>query len=78
MEYVVLNSGFGDFDIEKCNPLGTVKSSMAVEYMSCPAQQYSESVRTIGGPRDVGIEVVFIPSCCFVVASQDISRERMH
>lgn len=78
MEYVVLNSGFGDFDIEKCKPLGTVKSRMAVEYMSCPAQQYSDGVRTIRGPRDVGIEVVFIPSRCFIVASQNIGRERMH
>ena len=29
IEYDVLNSGIVDLDIEKCNPLGTVKSKIA-------------------------------------------------
>ena len=30
MEYDVLKSGFGELDIERCNPRGMLKSSMAV------------------------------------------------
>lgn len=30
MEYDVLKSGFGDLDTERCNPRGTLKSSIAV------------------------------------------------
>ena len=30
MEYDVLKSGFGDLDIERCKPRGTLKSSIAV------------------------------------------------
>jgi len=31
MEYVVWNNEFGDFDMERCSPRGTVKSRMAGE-----------------------------------------------
>ena len=78
IEYVVLKRGFGDLDIPKCSPLGTLKSRRAVLASGrCPAYM-DRGLLTIGRPREVGIEVVLIPASLFVVAAKNVGRERMH
>lgn len=34
--------------------------------------------RTIGGPRKVCVQVVFVPASSLVIATQDIGRKRVH
>ena len=71
MEYVVWNNEFGDFDMERCSPRGTVKSRMASgeERHHHRIASNTTRARTIRGPGKVGEQVVFIPTGSFVVAT---------
>ena len=61
-----MNSEFGDFDIEKLSPLGTAKSRIAGAHTQMGAQitlAHRRRVQlTIGGPCQVHVKVVFVPS----------------
>ena len=77
MEYDVLKSGFGDFDIERCKPRGIWKSSIAI---SQPLEQSTnhEGKRTTGRPGQIRIEIILIPTRRLVITPQDIRSEWMH
>lgn len=64
--------------MEKWTPLGTVKSKMAGEELVTTATRTIELWHTIRRTSEIGVEVVFIPSCRFVVAPENIWRERVH
>jgi len=71
--------------MERCRPRGTVKSRTAVDHhhhlsLGCLRVRDEKKVtrRTIGGPRKIGVQVVFVPASSLVVATQDIGCKRVH
>lgn len=68
MEYDVLKSGFGDFDIERCNPRGTLKSSIAVSRLQDRKKGYTRGP-TAGRPGQISIKIIFVPTSCLVITS---------
>ena len=42
-----------------------------------PGSKYGGRL-TIRGAGQVRVQVIFVPSCCLVIAPQDIVRKRMH
>jgi hypothetical protein len=71
MEYVVLNSALGDLEMDRCSPFGTVKSRIA----NLRGHEQNRSIgkkHTIRGTCQVAEEVVLVPSCDFIVGTEDI------
>ena len=59
MEYDVLKSGFGDLEMEKWRPLGTLKSRRAVEYRGIVNRISHNSFAMIDGPFDVRVRLAY-------------------